>query len=162
MNLREDKHWSYGARSWVHNAKGQQPFMAYAAVQSDKTAESMREILRELTDIRRNRPPTRKELDVARKNLVLRLPGGLETSDDVRGVVARSVIYGLPDDHLSRYVERVRAMPLETVRKTAATFLHPGSLTWVVVGDVAQIEAPVRKLALGKVQVLDADGKVLR
>ena len=51
MNLREDKHWSYGAGSLVRDAKGQRPFLAYVSVQMDKTKESIQEIDKELTSI---------------------------------------------------------------------------------------------------------------
>ena len=50
MNLREDKHWSYGARSSASGTLGQRPWMASAPVQIDKTAEAMAEIQRELAD----------------------------------------------------------------------------------------------------------------
>src|SRR3546814_10787665 len=49
MNLREDKHWSYGARSMLADAEGQRPWLAYAPVQIDKTAESLAEIQREIS-----------------------------------------------------------------------------------------------------------------
>ena len=55
MNLREDKHWSYGARTLLSGARGQRPFMAYAPVQTDKTKESLVEMEKELTGII-NRP----------------------------------------------------------------------------------------------------------
>ncbi len=48
MNLREEKHWSYGARSTIVATRAQRPFFAYAPVQTDKTAESLAEILREI------------------------------------------------------------------------------------------------------------------
>jgi zinc protease len=48
LNLREDKHWSYGANSVLGSTKGQRPFVAYAPVQTDKTVESIREMDREL------------------------------------------------------------------------------------------------------------------
>ena len=51
MNLREDKHWSYGARTLLVDAEGQRPFLVYAPVQTDKTSESMAEIMKEVTDI---------------------------------------------------------------------------------------------------------------
>ncbi|MCL4721225.1 MAG: insulinase family protein, partial [Gammaproteobacteria bacterium] len=51
MNLRETKHWSYGAYSFTYEARGQRPFLAYAPVQSDRTAESVTEIRREIADI---------------------------------------------------------------------------------------------------------------
>ena len=50
MNLREEKHWAYGSYSFVSGAKGQRPWMAYAAVQIDKTAESVAEIQREIAE----------------------------------------------------------------------------------------------------------------
>src|SRR5580698_6094861 len=50
MNLREDKHWAYGAHSQFVDAKGQQPFFAYASVQTDKTRESLAEMDRELRE----------------------------------------------------------------------------------------------------------------
>jgi zinc protease len=49
MNLREDKHWSYGSRSLVLGAKKQRPFFAYALVQTDKTKESFIEVKKEIT-----------------------------------------------------------------------------------------------------------------
>ena len=162
MNLREDKHWSYGANSSLRPAKGQQLFMAYASVQTDKTAESMHEILRELRDIQGKRPPTRTELSTAQDNLVLSMPGKHETNADIAGAMLRSVVFDLPDDYYNRYVSRVRALSTADMKKTAVESLYPGVLTWVIVGDLAKIEAPVSKLAFGEVRVLDADGRVLR
>jgi zinc protease len=162
MNLREEKHWSYGARSMVREASGQQPFMAYAPVQSDKTVESMREILRELSDIRGKRPPTQAELAAARDKLVLSLPGNHETNSAIGGTITRAVTFGLPDDYFNRYVSRVRALTPGDLEETAAQLLRPEALTWVIVGDLAKIEQPVRKLGFGEVWVLDADGRVLR
>jgi zinc protease len=48
MNLRENKHWCYGARSRFEKAKGQSIFYASAAVQTDKTKESIIEFQKEL------------------------------------------------------------------------------------------------------------------
>jgi hypothetical protein len=48
------------------------------------------------------------------------------------------------------------------VQAAAKEIYRPDALTWVIVGDLSKIEKPVRALNLGEVQVLDADGKVLR
>jgi len=48
------------------------------------------------------------------------------------------------------------------VQAAAEQIYKPGAVTWVIVGDLEKIEKPVRALNLGTVQVLDADGKVLR
>ena len=162
MNLRETKHWSYGARTTLRSAKGQQPFMAYAPVQSDKTAESMQEILRELREIRGKRPPTAAELRTAQLNTTLSLPGDLETNAALGGSISGIVLFGLPDDWLNTAVARINAQTLDDLKKAAARLPQPDALTWVVVGDLDRIEKPVRALKLGEVHVLDADGKPLR
>ena len=51
MNLREDKHWSYGAYTFLMDARGERPFFAYAPVQTDKTAEALQELRSELKAI---------------------------------------------------------------------------------------------------------------
>src|ERR1700692_2391288 len=51
MNLREDKHWSYGASSLLWGARAQRPFLALAPVQTDKTKESLAEINKEFRGI---------------------------------------------------------------------------------------------------------------
>ena len=55
--------------------RGQRPFITYAAVQTDKTKESMVEVLKELKDILGERPATQEELTKIQKNRTLRLPG---------------------------------------------------------------------------------------
>ena len=75
MNLREEKHWSYGAGTFLRDARGQRPFLAYASVQTDKTKESIQELLKEFRGIRGDRPPTAEELATAQASLTLSLPG---------------------------------------------------------------------------------------
>ena len=83
MNLREDKHWSYGSRTILVDAKGPRPFVAFAPVQTDKTAESMQELANELNQILEARPIEQDELDKVQANRILRLPGSWETSGEV-------------------------------------------------------------------------------
>mgnify|MGYP002780466017 CR=1 FL=1 len=161
MNLREDKHWSYGAASFAWPARGQRPFIAYAPVQSDKTAESMTELLRELRDLRGARPASAQELAMARDNLTLSLPGRWETIGAVAQSVGEQVRFGLPDDYWRTYAERVRAVSPADVQRAAAGRIQPEHLVWVVVGDRAKIEAPIRKLGLGELRFVDADGRPL-
>jgi hypothetical protein len=48
------------------------------------------------------------------------------------------------------------------VQQVATSALHPESMTWIVVGDRAKIEAGIRALNIGEVTVVDADGKVVK
>ncbi|WP_133478460.1 M16 family metallopeptidase [Cognatilysobacter segetis] len=159
MNLREDKHWSYGARSQVVNALGPRPWLAVAPVQIDKTAEAMAEMQRELVAYASGaRAPDAAEVDRIRKLSTLSLPGAYETASSVMGTVADIVRYGRPDDYVVRRKAEIESLTPEQV-KAAATALDPNAMTWVVVGDLKQTEAKVRALNLGEVIVIDADGK---
>jgi zinc protease len=158
MNLREDKHWSYGAMTILRAARGQQPFFAYAPVQTDKTKESLDELNKEFRGIVTNRPPTAAELQRAQDSMTLKLPGSRETIDAVGASILEQVQFGLPDDYYVTYARKVRSLNVPAVTDTAKSTLRPDSLVWVVVGDRAKIEDGIRQLGLGEVKFLDANG----
>jgi len=161
MNLREDKHWSYGAHSMITGARGQRPFLAYAPVQSDKTKESMVEIAKELGAILKDAPVTEQELAKTKKQEVLELAGRWETMRAVSASIAELVRYGLPDNYYDTYTERVKSLDLPNVRKAAQDVVHLDRLIWVVVGDLAKIEPGIRELGYGDIRYINADGKLI-
>lgn len=161
MNLREDKHWSYGARSFLLNARGQQPYLVWAPVQTDKTKESMVEVNKELHAIVGQRPPTSEELQRVQKSMTLRLPGSRETVDGVGSSVLDLVQFGLPDDYYQTYAKKILALGIPEVTDAAKTAVNPDNVVWVVVGDRAKIEASIRELGLGELKFLDANGNPL-
>ncbi|WP_017912152.1 pitrilysin family protein [Xanthomonas sp. SHU 166] len=158
MNLRENKHWSYGARSGAASALGQRPWTASAPVQIDKTAPALQEMYKEISVFASGKaPPTAEEVARIRNIQTLSLPGAYETASAVMGAIGGIVRYGRPDDYVFKRKAEIEAMTPAQVRE-AASMLDPNTLTWVVVGDLKQIEAPVRALKLGEVTVIDADG----
>lgn len=159
MNLREDKHWSYGAGSGLRNTRGEWAFVASAGVQSDKTSESMVEIQRELAEVVDTRPITEQELTAVRADLVLGMAGGWETNAAVAGDIVRMLIQGLPDDYFDNYAARVTAVTPETATDMARRVVGDGPQVWVVVGDRATIEPRIRALNLGEVIVVDSEGR---
>jgi zinc protease len=158
MNLREGKHWSYGAFAFIWSAQAQRPFIAYAPVQADKTKDSMIEMDKELRGILGPRPLTEEELVTAQKNQTLTLPGSWETLDAVQTSIGEIVRYGLPDDYFITYPEKVRALRLPDLNRAAEKMVLPHHLVWVVVGDRAKVEPAIRELGWGAVTLLDADG----
>jgi zinc protease len=161
MNLREGKHWSYGAFSLFWDARGQRPFFVYAPVQTDKTKESLQEVVKELRGIRGESPVTPDELAFAKNSQTLALPGQWETNGAVLGSLAELVRFGMDDRYYDTYAQRVNALAQREVAQ-AAQLLEPDRLTWVVVGDRAKIEAGIRELNLGELSFIDADGNALR
>ena len=157
MNLREDKHWSYGAQTVLFGAVGQRPFFVYAPVQTDKTKESLSEVSKELRGLRGDHPATAAELTRVKNSETLRLPGSRETIGQVAGSIETIVTYGLPDNYYDTYASRVKEVSLADVAKAAAEVVEPDHMVWVVVGDRAKIEPGIRELGLGDVQVLNAE-----
>jgi len=158
MNLREGKHWSYGSYSQLLDAAAQRPWFAYAPVQTDKTAEAMAEIQRELAGLRGAAPPTAAELAKIQDKKTLTLPGRWQTNGAVLNDLSELVRFGLPDDHWDTFAARVRALALPDLEAQAARVLQPARLVWVVVGDRQKIEPGIRALGLGELHFLDPDG----
>ncbi|MBT8085532.1 MAG: insulinase family protein [Woeseia sp.] len=161
MNLREDKHWAYGARTMIFDTAAQRPFIAYAPVQTDKTSESIVEIQREMNGILGDNPPTEEELNKVKDNNTLSLPGRWETSSAVLRDIDEIVTYGLPDNYWDTYAASVRGLSLADVNAAAESVVKPENAIWVIVGDRAKIESGIRGLELGEITSLDTDGKLL-
>jgi len=162
MNIREDKHWSYGAQSAMPGARGQRPFLVLAPVQSDKTKETMVEIKGELEGILGKKPITPDEFANAKNGIVLGLPGQWETMGAVLGSLEEMVEYGLPDDYYQKYPGLVQKLTIADLTKAAVKTVHPEAVVWIVVGDRAQIEPKIRELGIKDIFVIDADGNPVK
>jgi zinc protease len=158
MNLREDKHWSYGASSFVFGARFQRPFLAFAPVQTDKTKESLVEMNKELRAILADRPVTSDELARTQANETLSLPGSRETLDAVGGSIATILDSRWPDDYYDTMSGKIGALKTSDLDAAAKQVVHPDNLIWIVVGDRAKIEAGIRELNLGEIRFIDANG----
>ena len=157
-NLRLDKHWSYGSFGLLWDARGQRPFVVVAPVQSDKTNEAMLEVLKEINDVAGDRPVVGEEYDSIMRNMVLRLPGRYETLSSLENAAIDLVNYGYEPEYFYNYSTNVSSLSEEDLATAAAKFIRPDELFWVVIGDLAQVEAGVRELDFGAVVRLDADG----
>jgi len=158
MNLREDKHWSYGAHSALVPARGPSPFIIRAPVQTDKTRESMVEIDKELRDILQAKPVTDEELSTAKKDQTLKLPGQWETLSHVGASIAQIVRFCWSDRYFDLYPARIQALTQSEVEQSAGLMVHPSNMVWVVIGDRSKVEAGLRSLGWGELHILDADG----
>ncbi len=152
QNLCETHGYAYGASSAFDMRLSAGPFVAAAGVQTDKTAEALREFFNELEAIRK--PVTETELTKAKNYLALGLPADFETTGDLSRRIEEMIVYGLPDDYFEQYVARVQAVTPAAVQKAAAAHIQPSKFVVIVVGDAKTIEAPVRALKLGPARVM--------
>ena len=158
MNLREDKHWSYGAFSFIRELKAQRPFIAYAPVQTDKTKEAMEEMKKELTQFVGDKPPTPDELNKVKLNQTLELPGRWETIDNIAAYLANIVNYNLPPDYYKTYSEKVKNLKMSDITEAAKKVDMPGNMIWVVVGDQSKIEKGIKDLGY-EIKLIDSEAK---
>jgi len=163
MNLREDKGWSYGYRSGVtRNASGDMTLASSGQVQTDKTMESMMEIMREFEEYVSTRPATLDEIERIKLNRTRSLPGSFSTNAGFLASIIFADSYGLPFDYAESSAARIESVTVEGVNKRARMSIDPSKLIWIVVGDLEKIEAKVRSLDYGEVEVWDAYGNKLR
>lgn len=149
LNLRERKGYTYGARTAFDFRRGPGPFVLHASVQSESTADAVREVFAELTAIRNDRPVTTAELELGRASLTRGYPRGFETAEQIARSIAQIALYDLPHDYFTEFVPRVAALTAEDLSQAARTYIDPSRLVTVIVGDRAKI-GPLADLGIGE------------
>jgi predicted Zn-dependent peptidase len=155
QNLREEHQYSYGASSRFDMRLSAGPFQAGAGVQTDKTAEALKEFFNELNGI--TKPVPADELAKAKNYIALSFPSEFETTGDLSSKMEELVIFDLPDRFFGQYVDNIQAVAAGAVQKAAATYIQPTRFAVVVVGDRKVIEPGIRALNLGPVRVMSVD-----
>ena len=139
LNLRQDKGYTYGARTGFDLRRGRGPFALQTSVQSDKTVPAIRESLREISDIRGPRPATAEELAIAKASVTLGYPRGFETAQQVARGAAHLALHELPDTYFEEFVPRVEAVTGSDVTRVAADYLDLARMATLIVGDPERI-----------------------
>ena len=158
QNLREEHQYSYGASSRFDMRLSAGAFQAGAGVQTDKTAEALKEFFNELNGILQ--PVPEEELAKAKNYVALGFPSEFETSGDLSSKMEEMVVYSLPDRYFAEYVDNLRKVTAAAVQKVAGTYIQPKRFAVVVVGDRKVIEQGIRALNLGPVRVMSVDEAV--
>jgi zinc protease len=155
LNLREKHGYTYGATSGFDMRAGAGPFTAAAGVQTDKTSESLKEFFNELNGILQAVPAD--ELSRAKNYVSLRFPSGFETTSDVSRRLEEALIYHLPEDYFSKYVQNIEAVTAADVRRVAQKYIQPSRFVVLVVGDRKVVEPGIQALNLGPIKTLGID-----
>lgn len=163
LNLRESKGWTYGIGSTLNpSAIAEQVFSVGTQVQSDKTAASAAEILKEFTGMLTNKPVTEEEFEKFRNNALQTYPANFKNNSSYIQAAMNSDAFGEPLDYSEGFAERINSMTLEQVNSLAKETFSPDKLVWMFVGDVASFEQQIRDLNLGEVEIWDSSGNKVR
>ena len=153
LNLREDKGWTYGARSTLSLRRSAGPLTMRAAVETAVTADAVGELLGETLGLR-EAPPSEAEMETAAGALTRSLPLRFERNGQIAGSLADQVVYGLPDDYWTNFPGVIESVSRSDVHDIAARLLEPAVLTILVVGDKDAVRTELE--ALGPVTLMDA------
>ena len=157
LKLREEKGYTYGASSGFDWRRGIAPFSLQASVHTASTADAISDCLAELDGIRGSRPPSDREMSLAKASLTRGYPRGFETAPQVARSVAHLALFGLPDTYFEEFVPRVRAVEAADVIQVAERYVDPGRAVTLIVGDYEAVAESLRPLGLGEPQLLPAD-----
>jgi len=138
--------------------KSASPFVVAAAAQSDKTADSVRELLGELTGMLKG--VSADELARAKDDIALEFSRTFEATGRISSrlqALESLVTYDLPDDYYSRYVPAIQAVGEDDVRRVATQYIDPDHLVIAIVGDRKTIEPRIRALDIGSLTTVSID-----
>ena len=149
LNLREEKGYTYGARTSFDWRVGRGPFSLQVSVQTEATVDSIRQAVQELTDIRGSRPPSVYELDLARAALTRGYPRSFETASQIAHAGVQLALHQLSDDDYTQFVPRIMLVDTDDVSRVAAQHLRPDSLLAVIVGSRSKVFEGLGSLGFG-------------
>jgi predicted Zn-dependent peptidase len=155
MELRENKHWSYGAGggfNWLEHAV---PYVINAPVQADRTGDSIKAIEEQIGAFLSTSGVTPAELAREINGTTRELAGRFETSSAVLNAMLQNDVWHRPDNFYDTVAQKYRAMTVAQLDSAMRAALDPGKLVWVVVGDAATVKPQLDTLGL-PVEVIPA------
>jgi len=156
LNLREDKGYSYGARSGFNGAQELGSFRVSTEVNKEATSASITEVLKELESYAAN-GMDQEEYDFMRSAIGQRDARQYETPGRKLGLLGNILRYDLPLNYRTQQNNILRETDRETLNALSNKLIHPHDMAIVVVGDEAVISEELQALGL-PVKTLDEDG----
>jgi predicted Zn-dependent peptidase len=157
LNLRENKGFTYGARTSFDFRRMPGPFTLTVSVQTAATGQAIEESIAEIAAIRGARTVTPGELALGLAALTRGYARNFETAEHVARALTQIALYDLPDDYFTEFVPRMAQVTVDDVTRVADAHLDPARLTTLIVGDSDVVSADLDRLSLGVPTLLSAD-----
>jgi zinc protease len=152
MVLREEKGYTYGARTSMNGFKDYGDFVANAAVRSTATLESV-EIFRDLMKKYRE-GVSQEDVDFTKNALLKGNALRFETQRALIGMLNTMSAYDLPDDYIAQEENYVKNLTVDEVNAEVQKYIDPMKMYYVVAGDAATQMKDLKKLGFGEAQLI--------
>jgi zinc protease len=154
LKLREEKAYTYGARTGFDWKKGISPLALHASVHTASTAEAIADSMAEFDGLRGLRPVTTSELELAKASLTRGYPQHFQTVPQLARAVGQLSLFELPENYFSTFIPLINAVTVDDVSRVACTYLDPETCVTLVVGDEAAVREPLLRLGLPDLEIL--------
>ncbi len=157
-NLREQHGFTYGARSSFSFYKNPGPFMASAPVNSGQTDSALFQLLHEI-NLMKEKGMTEDELKVSKSGIIGGFTLSFETPAQIAGSMVNVILYGLPEEYYSNYVQNIDNVSLADIQRVSGAYLDASKMIVLIVGDIQKIKPGLAGLNLGDIVECDLDGR---
>lgn len=157
--LREEKGYTYGARTSFSGSLYPGYFVATASVSSNSTLESVQIFVDEMNKYRDGIPEA--DLEFTKNSLIRSNARSFETLGALRGMLNSIATYNLEFDYVKQREEFVRQFTQDQLKELANKYIEPNTMIYLVVGDAKTQLEPIKALGLGEPVLLDRDGNRL-
>ena len=154
--LREEKGYTYGARTSFTGSIYPGYFVASSSVSSNSTSESVQIFVEEMNKYREGIPAS--DLEFTKNALIRSNARAFETLGALRGMLDNIATYNLPFNYVKQRENFVRSYTLEQHKELAEKYIEPNGMTYLIVGDARTQLEPLKKIGLGKPVLLDREG----
>ncbi|MGD9965931.1 MAG: M16 family metallopeptidase [Hyphomonadaceae bacterium] len=146
--IRERRGWSYGLGGGPSLRENQVPYIINAPVQADRTGDSIRELIAQISAFNSTNGVTASEHTRTVNGNIRQLPGSFETAGAVLGALRSNQLYRRPDNYWESVASRYRAMTAADMDTAARAVIDPARFVWVVVGDASMVRPQLEGLGL--------------
>jgi zinc protease len=151
--LREEKGYTYGARTGFSGYLNSGTFSAFSQVQSQATLESV-QIFKDLMSKYRDGVAP-EDLQFTKDALIKSNTRNFETLGALQGMLNDIAMYGYPDDYIKKQEEFIKNLTAEQHKELAQKYIDPHRMIYLVVGDAATQMKPLKELGLGDVTLVE-------
>jgi zinc protease len=157
--LREEKGYTYGARTGFNGSKIKGTFKASSSVRTNTTGESVSIFKEEIADYKNG--VSQEDLDFTKNAMIKSNARRFETQFSLLGMLQEMSTYNLPADYIAEEEDFISAMTLEQHKQLANKYLDETKMAYVVIGDAATQFSQFKDMDFDEVKLMSKEGQEL-
>ncbi|MBV1923602.1 MAG: insulinase family protein [Flavobacteriaceae bacterium] len=158
--LREEKGYTYGARTNFSGSKIPGTFTASSSVRTNTTGESVQIFKDQIEKYKEG--ISEEDLEFTKNALVKSNARRFETQRSLLGMLQEMSTYNLPSNYIEGEESTINNMTLEQHKQLANTYLDESKMAYVIVGDAATQFAQFKDMGFDEVKLMDKEGEEVK